>query len=87
MVSDELKAERLDFLKYVCKAAFSSGKKVANNPVRALELTRKIGTTKGTENPGKVLSSTTDLIMFATAGDGIMVVQKDRGLYLGTKRK
>ena len=59
-------------------------KKVAKNPVRALELARKIGTTKGTENPAKVLSSTTDLIMFATAGDGIMVVQKDRGLYLGT---
>ena len=27
MVSDELKAERLDFFKYVCKAAVSSGKK------------------------------------------------------------
>ena len=87
--SDELiKAERLDFIKKnVGKAAVSFGKKVANNPVRALEIASKIGTSKGTENAAKVLSPTPDLIKFATTGDGIMFVQKDRGLYLGTKRK
>ena len=44
IVSDEVKAERLGFLKKVGKAAVSFGKKVASNPVRELEIASKIGT-------------------------------------------
>ena len=39
------------------------------------------------KKPRAALSATPDLIKFATTGEGIKVVQKGRGLYLGTKKK
>ena len=84
-VSDAtIEAEGLkDFFKSVGRATVNFGKEVANNPIRALE----IGTAAASRNPRAALSATPDLIKFATTGEGIKVVQKGRGLYLGTKKR
>ena len=88
-VSDAtIEAEGLkDFFKSVGRATVNFGKKVANNPVRALEIASKIGSAAASRNPRAALSATPDLIKFATTGEGIKVVQKGRGLYLGTKKR
>ena len=87
-VSDAtIEAEGLKFFfKSVGRATVNFGKKVANNPVRALEIASKIGSAAASRNPRAALSATPDLIKFATTGEGINVVQKGRGLYLGTKK-
>ena len=76
-----------DFFKIVGRATVNFGKKVANNPVRALEIASKIGSAALSRNPRAALSATPDLIKFTTTGEGIKVVQKGRGLYLGTKKR
>ena len=88
-VSDAtIEAEGLkDFFKSVGRATVNFGKKVATNPIRALEIASKIGTAAASRNPRAALSATPDLIKFATTGEGIKVVQKGRGLYLGTKKR
>ena len=88
-VSDAtIEAEGLkDFFKIVGKATVNFGKKVANNPARALEIASKIGSAVASRNPRAALSATPDLIKFATTGEGIKVVQKGRGLYVGTKKR
>ena len=88
-VSDAtIEAEGLkDFFKSVGRATVNFGKKVANNPVRALEIASEIGSAAASRNPRAALSATPDLIKFATTGEGIKVVQKGRGLYLGTKKR
>ena len=75
-----------DFFKSVSKATVNFGKKVANTPVRALEIASKIGSAAASRNPRAALSATHDLIKLASTGEGIKVVQKGRGLYLGTKK-
>ena len=80
--SDGLK----NFFKCVGRATVNFGQKVANNPVRALEIASKTGSAVASRNPRAALSATPDLIKFATTGEGIKVVQKGRGLYLGTKK-
>ena len=83
-----IEAEGLkDFFKSVGRATANFGKKVANNPVRALELASKIGSATASRNPRAALSATPDLIKLTTTGEGIKVVQKARGLYLGTKKR
>ena len=83
-----IEAEGLkDFFKSVGKAMVNFGKKVANNPVRALETASKIGSAAASRNSRAALSATPDLVKFATTGEGIKVVQKGRGLYLGTKKR
>ena len=88
-VSDAtIEAEGLKhFYKSVGRATVNFGKKVANNPVRALEIASKIGNAAASRYPRAALSATTDLSKLATTGEGIKVVQKGRGLYLGTKEK
>ena len=88
-VSDAtIEAERLkDFFKSVGKATVNFGKKVANNPVRALEIASKLGSTAASRNPRAALSATPDSNKSATTGEGTKVVQKGRGLYLGTKKR
>ena len=76
-----------DFFKSVGRATVNFGKKVANNPVRALEIASKIGSAAASRNPKAALAATPDLIKFATTGKGIKIVQKGRGLYLGTKKR
>ena len=45
-----------------------------------------MGSAAATGNPKAVLAATPELIRFGTTGEGIKVVQKGRGLYLGTKK-
>ena len=88
-VSDAtIEAEGLkDFFKSVGRATVNFGKKVANNPVRALEIAIKIGSAAASKNPKAALAAKPDLIKFATTVEGIKVVQKGRGLYLGAKKR
>ena len=88
-VSDAtIEAEGLkDFFKRVGRATVNFGKKVANNPVRALEIASEIGSSAASRNSRAALSATPDSIKFATSDEGIKVVQKGRGLYLGTKKR
>ena len=88
-VSDAaIEAEGLkDFFKSVGRATVNFGKKVANNPVRALEIASKIGSAAASRNPRAALAATPDLNNIATTGEGIKVVQKGIGLYLGTKKR
>ena len=72
------------FLKSVGRATVNIGKMVANNPVRAFEKASKIGSAAASRNLRADLSATPDLIKFATTGEGIKVIQKGKGLYLGT---
>ena len=72
-VSDAtIEAEGLkDFFKIVGRATVIFGKKVANNPVRTLEISSKTGSAAASRNPRAALSATTVLIKFATTGEGI----------------
>ena len=56
-VSDAtIEAEGLkDFFKSVGRATVNFGKKVANNPIRALEIASKIGTAAASRNPRAAL--------------------------------
>ena len=76
-----------DFFKSVGKATVNFGKKVANNPVGVLVIASKIGSAAASRIPKAALAATPDLIKFATTGEGIKIVQKGRGLYLGTKNR
>ena len=71
-----IEAEGLkDFFKSVGKATVNFRKKVANNPVGALEIASKIGRAAASRNPRAAFSATPNLIKFATTGEGINVVQ------------
>ena len=61
-VSDAtIEAEGLkDFFKSVGKATVNFGKKVADNPVRALEIASKTGSAAASRNPRAALSATPD---------------------------
>ena len=76
-----------DFFKSVGKATVNFGKKVANNPVSALEIASKVGRAAVSRNTKAALAATPDLFKFATTGEDISVVQKSKGLYLGTKNR
>ena len=76
IVSDQIiSAEGLgDFFKHIGKAAKNVGKKILNNPGRALELAANIGTAAASKNPRMIA---------ATAPDIIKIVHQGKGLYLG----
>ena len=76
IVSDQtISAEGLgDFFKHIGKAAKNVGKKILNNPGRALELAANIGTAAASKNPRMIA---------ATAPDIIKLVHQGKGLYLG----
>ena len=76
IVSDQtIQAEGLgDFFRGIGKAAKSVGKKILNNPGRALELAANIGTAAASKNPK---------LIAATSPDIINVVHQGKGLYLG----
>ena len=68
-----------DFFKSVGKAAVGFGKKVANNPVRALEIASNIGQAAAARNPSAALRATPDLIKFATTGKGLTIIDNKTG--------
>ena len=83
-----IEAEGLkDFFKSVGKATVNFGKKVANNPVRALEIAIKIGSAAASRNPRAALSATPDLIKFATTGEGKKSSTKRKRVILRYKEK
>ena len=75
-VSDQnIQAEGLgDFFRGIGKAAKNVGKKILNNPGRALELAANIGTAAASKNPRMIAATAPDIIKF---------VHQGKGLYLG----
>ena len=76
IVSDEtIQAEGLgNFFKHLGSAAKNVGKKILNNPGRALELAANIGTAAARKNPRMIAATAPDIIKF---------VHQGKGLYLG----
>ena len=76
IVSDQtIQAEGLgDFFRGIGKAAKGVGKKILNNPGRALELAANIGTAAASKNPKLIAATAPDIIKF---------VHQGKGLYLG----
>ena len=63
-----------DFFKHTGKAAKNVGKKILNNPGRALELAANIGTAAASKNPKLIAATAPDIIKF---------VHQGKDLYLG----
>ena len=76
IVSDQtIQAEGLgEFFRGIGKAAKSVGKKILNNPGRALELAANIGTAAASKNPQLIAATAPDILKF---------VHQGKGLYLG----
>ena len=76
IVSDQtFQAEGLgNFFKQLGSAAKNVGKKILNNPRRALELAANIGTAAASKNPRMIAATAPDIIKF---------VHQGKGLYLG----
>ena len=76
IVSDQtIQAEGLgDFFRGIGKAAKNVGKKILNNPGRALELAANIGTAAPSKNSRMIAATAPDIIKF---------VHQGKGLYLG----
>ena len=76
IVSDQtIEAEGLkDFFKLIKKGTKNVGKKILNNPERALQLAQQIGSAAITKNPALIASTAPDVLKF---------VHKGQGLYLG----
>ena len=76
IVSDQtIQAEGLgNFFKHLGSAAKNVGKKILNNPGRALELAANIGTAAARKNPRMIAATAPDIIKFFHQG---------KGLYLG----
>ena len=76
IVSDQtIQAEGLgDFFRGIGNAAKNVGKKILNNPGRALELAANIGTAAASKNPRMIAATAPDIIKF---------VHQGKGLYLG----
>ena len=73
IVSDQtIQAEGLgDFFTGVGKAAKNVGKKILNNPGRALELAANIGTAAASKNPRMIAATAPDIIKFVHQGRGL----------------
>ena len=73
IVSDQIiQAEGLgDFFRGIGKAAKSVGKKILNNPGRALELAANIGTAAASKNPKLIAATAPDIIKFVHQGKGL----------------
>ena len=76
-----------DFYNNVGNVAVAFEKKVASNSVKAIEVASKIRTSITSKIPMKELSSTPDLIKFATTEECTKIADTGRGLYLSTRRK
>ena len=73
IVSDQtIKGEGLgDFFKHLGSAAKNVGKKVLNNPARALEIAANIGTAAASKNPNHIAATAPDVINFVHQGKGL----------------
>ena len=73
IVSDRtVDAEGLgDFFKHLGSAAKNVGKKILNNPGRALEIAANIGTAAASKNPRLIAATAPDVIKFVHQGKGL----------------
>ena len=60
-----------DFFKHLGSAAKNVGKKILNNPARALEIAANIGTAAASKNPRLIAATAPDVIKFVHQGKGI----------------
>ena len=60
-----------NFFKYLGKAAKSVGKKILNNPGRALEIAANIGTAAASKNPKLIAATAPEVIKFVHQGKGL----------------
>ena len=75
IVSDNtIQAEGLqDFFKGLGKAAKNIGKKIVNNPTRALEIGTNLATAALTKNPKAIAAQAPSVIKFIHHGEGLYV--------------
>ena len=67
-----MQAEGLgDFFKQIGRAAKLVGKKILNNPGRALELAANLGTAAASKNPRMIAASAPDNTKFVHQGNGL----------------
>ena len=73
-----------DFFKHLGKAAKNVGKKIFNNPDRALEIAAIIGTAAASKNPKLIAATAPDVIKFVHQGKGLYKPEGSRAkvLYL-----
>ena len=73
IVSDRtINAEGLgDFFKHLGSAAKNVGKRILNNPGRALEIAANIGTAAASKNPRLIAATAPDVIKFVHQGKGL----------------
>ena len=83
-VSDQtINGEGLDdFFKHLGKAAKNVGKKILNNPDRALEIAANIGTAAASENPKLIAATAPDVIKFVHQGKGLYKPEGSRAKVL-----
>ena len=80
-----IEGERLgDFFKHLASAAKNVGKKILNNPARALEIAANIGTAAASKNPRLIAATAPDVIKFEHQGKGLY---KAEGLREGLSSK
>ena len=60
-----------DFFKHLGSAAKNVGKKILNNPGRALEIAANIGTASASKNPQLIAATAPDVIKFVQQGKGL----------------
>ena len=60
-----------DFFKHLGSAAKNVGKKILNNPGRALEIAANIGTAAASKNPKLIAATAPDIIKFVHQGKGL----------------
>ena len=75
IVSDNtIEAEGLqDFFKRLGKAAKNIGKKIVNNPTRALEIGTNLATAALTKNPKAIAAQTPSVLKFLHHGNGLYI--------------
>ena len=73
-----------DFFKHLGSAAKNVGKKILNNPGRALEIAANIGTAAASKNPRMIAATAPDIIKFVHQGKGLY---KAEGLREGLSSK
>ena len=60
-----------DFFKHFGKAAKNVGKKILNNPARALEIAANIGTAAASKNPKLIAATVPEVIKHVDQGKGL----------------
>ena len=73
-----------DFFKHLGSAAKNVGKKILNNPGRALEIATNVGTAAASKNPKLTAATAPDVIKFVHQGKGLY---KAEGLREGLSSK